>query len=71
MMRLATPIPAQVIGSGFGDGSLGRCAVGDIAGDGDAVDIDRHFGSRFGVDVKKRNLGAGRGQHARRGSAEA
>ena len=60
-----------MIGGGFGDRRLGGRAVGDVAGDGDAVDVDRHLGGGFGVDVEEGNLGAGGGQHARRGGAEA
>ena len=36
-----------VIGGGFGDRRLGRGAVSDVAGDGDAVDVDRHLGGGF------------------------
>ena len=60
-----------MIGGGFGNRRLGRRAVGDVAGDGDAVDVGRHLGGGFGVQVQQGNLGAGGGQHARGGGAEA
>src|ERR1700735_127080 len=44
-----------VIGLGLGEGRFGRGAVGDVAGDRDAVDVDRHFGGGFMVDVEDRH----------------
>ena len=78
-MRLAGPTPAQltrmragtVVGGGLLHRGLGGGAVGDVAGDGDAVDVDRHLGGGFFVDVEHRHLGAGGRQRARAGRAEA
>ena len=60
-----------VVGGGLGDRRLGAGAVGYVAVDGDAVDVDRNLGGCLGVDVEEGNLGAGSGQHARRRGAEA
>jgi len=61
----------SVVGCGLGDGGFGAGAVGDVAMDGDAVDVDRHFGCRFIVDIEDGDFGAGGGEHARGGGAEA
>ena len=60
-----------MIGSGLGDGPFGRRAVGHVADQGDAVDVDSHFGGGLLVDVEDRHFGAGFGQHARGSGAEA
>ena len=78
-MRLAGPMPAQliedarraVVGGRLLHAGLGGGAVGDVAGDGDAVDVDRHLGGGFGVEVEHRDLGAGGRQRARAGGAKA
>ena len=78
-MRLAGPMPAQLTrmragpcsAARLGEGGLGRGAVGHVAMDGDAVDVDRHLGRGLLIDVEDRHLGAGVGQHARGGGAEA
>ena len=59
-----------MIGGGLGDRGLGGGAIAHVASDGDAVDVDRHLGGGFGIDVENGDLRAGRGQHARRGGAE-
>ena len=60
-----------VVGGGLGDRRLGAGAVGDVAVNGDAVDVDRGLGGDLLVDVEERHLGAGLSQHARGGGAEA
>jgi len=60
-----------VIGGGLADRRLGRAGIGHVARDGDAVDVDRHFGSGFGVDVDNGHFGAGLRQHSRRRCAKA
>ena len=60
-----------MIGGGFGDCRFSSGGVGDVALNGNAVDIDCHFGGGFGVDVEDRDLGAGLGQHPRRRGSEA
>ena len=59
-----------VVGGGLGERGFGCGGAGDVAGDGDAVDVDRHLGGSFLVDVENRHLGAGFGQHARGRGAE-
>ena len=78
-MRLAGPMPAQLTrmragpwsAAAFLTAASARGAVGDVAGDGDAVDVDRDLGGRLLVDVDDRDLGAGGGERARGGGAEA
>src|ERR1051326_4186020 len=53
-----------MIGGGLRQRLLGRSTIGDVAGDGDAVDVDRHFGGGLLVDVEQRDFGAGLRQHA-------
>ena len=60
-----------VVGRRLGESSLGRLVVGDVAVDGDAVDLDRGLRSRFLIDVEQSHLGSGLSQHARGGGAEA
>src|SRR5262249_25287546 len=59
-----------VIGGGLGQRLFGPGAVGDVAMDGDAVDVDRDFGCGLVVDVEDRHFAAGRGEPARGGRAK-
>ena len=78
-MRLAGPMPAQLTrmragpcsAAAFFDRGFGAFGVGDVAGDRDALDVDRHLGGGFFVDVEDRHLGAARRQRARGGGAQA
>ena len=70
-MRLAGPMPAQLIRMRAGPCCLARLGsaaaalvgVGDVAGDGDAADLGRELLARaVEIEVEQRDLGAGRGQ---------
>ena len=78
-MRLAVPMPAQLTRMRAGPWSAAALAIAASVealsatsqAIGDAVDVDRHLGGGFGVDIEDGDFRAGRGQHARRRGAEA
>ena len=62
---------ARMLGrQGLFDRCLRARAVGHVAGDRDAVDVDRDLGGGLLVDVENRDLRAGGGERARGGGAQ-